>query len=117
MNFLFFGWLYGAPVLAGIIAWFSKFWPVRWIMGANAIVPLVGYAAPLWTARYFNSIGCDGNVIKGIECPEWTIIGRIAVWHDSLSFLSVFYVLFIFPFVVFFLAGIISALTPARWWR
>lgn len=100
MTFLFFGWVYGAPILARIIAWFSRSLLVRWIMAASAVIPLVGYAAQLWTGRYFGSIGCEGTILKGIECPEWTVIGRIAVWHDILLLYSGLYITFIFPFVL-----------------
>ncbi|MTE00833.1 hypothetical protein GIY56_11070 [Paracoccus sp. YIM 132242] len=116
MTFLFFGWVFGAPILAGMIAWFSRSLRVRWIMAANAIVPLVGYAAPLWTKRYFSSIGCGGGVIWGIECPEWAVIVKIAVLHDVLFFYSLLYVIGVFPFILL-PTLIVLALTPDRWRR
>lgn len=109
-------WLYGAPFLAAAIFWFTQSRPIRWIMAPHALVPPFAYAAFLWTARYFKSIGCEGNTLKGIDCPEWTVIGRFAVWHDFLMFSSAAYTLFVFPLILL-LIPVVSHLTPSRWQR
>ena len=100
MTILFYAWMCGAPILAATYAWFSRFLPIRLVMAASAAVPLVSYTVPLWTQQYLGSIGCNGDGMKGLDCPDWTLLARIAGSLEGIFFWSLLYIAFVFPFVL-----------------
>lgn len=100
MEILLYAWTYGAPILAVIYAWFSRSLPIRLVMAASAVVSLPNYTVEFWTQQYLGSIGCKGNGMKGLDCPDWTLLARIAGWLEGIFLWSMLYIAFIFPFVL-----------------
>ncbi|MCR9273715.1 MULTISPECIES: hypothetical protein [Mameliella] len=76
------------PFIALILAWLCRLAFARVVLIPVALLILSGHAQVLWTDRYLRSIGCHGNVLKGMTCPEWPLLARIAYAHQEWGLFS-----------------------------
>jgi hypothetical protein len=89
-------------LLLAFLGWyFGKLRAVRMVMAGSIILGSVTLPSELYVNRYLNSLGCEGNWMKGLSCPEWSVLINLAIWHHGSALLFFTYLMVIFPFVCF----------------
>jgi len=90
----FFGILPAFSVLTFIFA--KKRW-VRLTLLLSLAFLCIGYLSDFWVYRHYEAVSCKGNIMKGLRCPEWSVITRLAVAHQLSFLIGVAYLIFVFP--------------------
>ncbi len=93
-------WLSGSAFLTALIFLLGKSRRSKWVLVGSFVFLAASYSSELWANSYFFEVGCKGNALKGLYCPEWTIMTRIAVVHQMSLLFASLYMRFIFPLIL-----------------
>lgn len=88
-----------APILAALILLFSRQRLARIVVLFSLAFVRLAWSSELWTNGYLTSAGCTGNVMKGLSCPDWPLLTRLAVAHQLAFLAASAYVLLVCPFI------------------
>lgn len=101
---------------------FSRLVLVRCLMVANILLTCLAATTELYVNDFLIAQGCNGHWMKGLSCPEWSILLRIVVSHDIFASIFILYLMYVFPSVwigsaiteIVFRVGGASAPQPER---
>ena len=93
-------WVYVAWAFALSAAWLAQSRILKWVFAVSGVFLLIVLPAELWTEAQFDRAGCDGNILKGLHCPDPSFLTKVAIWHGLAGFLGLLYSVFILPFLL-----------------
>ncbi|WP_425040718.1 hypothetical protein [Primorskyibacter sp. S187A] len=96
------------------LLWITQLPNLRWIMAAHLIVAGLTLPVELYGQNVLDAAGCTGNALKGLSCPEWSWLIRVAVFQQFASLLVFAYFTAVFP-LVWAVCAVIECV--ARVWR
>ena len=83
-------WLFVAALLAVWVLCAAKSSAAKWIVLVSAVFLTFCFSSALWTNGHLDAVGCEGNIMNGLICPDGTLLTKFAMLHLGFIYLCLF---------------------------
>lgn len=97
-------WLFVAALLAVWVLRAAKSSAAKWIVLVSAVFLAFCFSSALWTNGHLDAVGCEGNIMKGLICPDGTLLTKFAMLHQVMGLLGFIYLCLFMP-IIFLVIG------------
>lgn len=96
-------WAFFVAVGTILILIFGQLKVTRWVLVISLCVVAFGLCSELWTNDVLKAPTCVGNILKGLHCPDPSLLVKLAIFNKILFVLSFPFVVIVMPLILVWL--------------